>query len=199
MQQILPDVWTWSVFSEEKKLDFNGHLIRGSAETVLVDPPSMEPGDLSGLAGEDRPFHILLTNKDHLRDAVRCRDELHAQLWIHEADADLLGVPADVTFGDGQDLPGGLRAIQVPDNKSPGEAALYMERHDGVLIVGDALIGDPAGRLRLLPEQKYADLSRTRRGLRVLLKPEYEVLLLGDGSSIREKAQSTVRRFLDAT
>ncbi len=198
MHRLFDDLWTWSVFSPEKGLEFNGCLFRGPAGTVLVDPPRMEEADLERLAGEGGPCHILLTNKDHLRDGPRCREKLGAQLWIHEADADLLGTSVDTTFHDGERLPGGLRALHVPDNKSPGETAFHVDRHGGVLVVGDALIGDPPGQLRLLPETKYADLRRTRESLRVLLEPTYETLLVGDGTSIHEGGREAVRRFLEA-
>ena len=198
VNRLFDDLWTWSVFSEEKKLDFNGCLFRGSDGTVLIDPPHMEATDWGELSRESGSFHILLTNKDHLREAPRFRDELGAQIWIHEADADLLGASADVRFEDGERLPGGLRAVHVPDNKSPGETAFHLERHGGVLILGDALIGDPPGRLRLLPEAKYADVVRARQGLRVLLEPSYEVLLVGDGTPIRKGGREAVRRFLEA-
>ena len=198
MHRLFEDLWTWSTFSPEKGLEFNGCLLAGSEGTVLVDPPRMEAADRERLAGESGPFHILLTNKDHLRESPRYREELGARVWIHQADADLLGTSVDATFGDGERLPGGLRAIHVPDNKSPGETAFHLDRHGGVLVVGDALIGDPPGQLRVLPETKYADPRRMRQGLRVLLEPTYDVLLVGDGTSLPEGGREAIRRFLEA-
>ncbi len=66
-------------------------------------------------------------------------------------------------------------------------------------MLGDALIGDPPARLRLLPAVKYADIGRAQRSLRVLLEPTYEALLVGDGTSIREGGREVLRRFLAET
>ena len=41
MQEILPDIYTWHAFSEEKQLNFNGYLLIGEGEAVLIDPPRM--------------------------------------------------------------------------------------------------------------------------------------------------------------
>ena len=56
MKQILPRIWQWSWFSEEKQLDFNGHLLAIGEHKILVDPPPMEshghgPGPARGAGG----------------------------------------------------------------------------------------------------------------------------------------------------
>ena len=45
MRKLSKDIWTWSSFSEEKKLFFNGWYLQIPQGPVLIDPP--------GLAGED--------------------------------------------------------------------------------------------------------------------------------------------------
>jgi hypothetical protein len=64
------------------------------------------------------------------------------------------------------------------------------------LIVGDAMIGKPAGSLSLLPSDKYADVGRAKEGLRRLLKYEFDSLLVGDGTSILTGGKSAVARLL---
>jgi len=196
MRTLFEDIWAWSVYSKQKRLDFNGHVLRGEQATILVDPPALDEDDLEKIRREPAPFHILLTNKDHCRDSQALRRQLDAELWIHEADAGLLENAPDHTLTDGQLLPGGLRALHVPDNKSPGETAFFLDRHDGVLILGDALIGYPIGEVSLLPRDKYADAARAKEGIRVLLGPQYQTLLLGDGASIFRNGRDAVQRFL---
>jgi hypothetical protein len=197
MRVCFEDVWSWSVYSNEKRLDFNGYVIRGEEETVLVDPPEPVPEDMEKLRLEPQPYHIVLTNRDHLRAAEGLRGQLGARLWIHEADAEGLDTTPDATFQDGDELPGGMRAVHVPDSKSPGETALYLARHDGILILGDALIGNPIGELRLLPDSKFADPAKARRGIEVLLDLSYGTVLVGDGTSIFRNGRDAVRRFLE--
>ena len=99
------------------------------------------------------------------------------------------------TFKDGELLPGGIWVIQLKDQKSPGESALFIQQGKGVLIVGDALIGKPAGFVRMLPDEKYVDVTKAREGLRRLLKYNFDSLLVGDGVSILTGAKQAVERL----
>ena len=85
-------------------------------------------------------------------------------------------------YQDGDRLEAGLTAVSVPDSKSTGETAFH-QPSTGVLIVGDALIGKPAGRVSLLPAEKFSDPHRAREGVRRFLELSFEALLLGDGES----------------
>ncbi|HEX9154857.1 MAG TPA: hypothetical protein VF819_04790, partial [Nitrospira sp.] len=66
----------------------------------------------------------------------------------------------------------------------------------GILIVGDALIGKPAGALSMLPTEKYADAAKAKEGLRRLLKYNFDAILVGDGTSILTGAKQSVERVL---
>jgi glyoxylase-like metal-dependent hydrolase (beta-lactamase superfamily II) len=98
------------------------------------------------------------------------------------------------TFKDGELLPGGIWVIHLQDQKSPGESALFLQLGKGVLIVGDALIGKPPGRLSLLPAEKYADAAKAKAGLRRLLKYQFDAVLVGDGTSILTEAKPAVEQ-----
>ena len=41
IKEIIPGVFGWSEYSEEKGLDFNGYLIIGKEESVIIDPPDL--------------------------------------------------------------------------------------------------------------------------------------------------------------
>jgi glyoxylase-like metal-dependent hydrolase (beta-lactamase superfamily II) len=100
------------------------------------------------------------------------------------------------TFKDGELLPGGIWVVHLRDQKSPGESALFLQQGKGILIVGDALIGKPAGSLSLLPPEKYADAGKAKEGLRRLLKYNFDAILVGDGTSILTGAKQAVERTL---
>ncbi len=102
------------------------------------------------------------------------------------------------TFKDGELLPGGIWVIQLNHQKSPGESALYIQQGRGVLIVGDALIGNPSGDLRLLAPGKYSDAAKAKEGLQRLLKYNFDSILVGDGASIVGGAKKAVERALQA-
>lgn len=196
MKQILPNIWQWSWFSDEKQLDFNGLLLTIGEHTILVDPPLMTPEARAIVRRHEPIDYIVLTNRDHLREAPAYQAEWHCQLYVPEADAAQMEVNPTRTYKDGELLPGGMWVIQLKNQKSPGESALFIERGRGVLIVGDALIGQPSGALRLLPPEKYADPARAKEALQRLLKYSFDSLLVGDGVSILAEAKLQVERLL---
>ncbi len=196
MKPVLPGIATWSWFSEDKQLDFNGHLLDVGEHRILVDPPPLPDADLVQLQAAGRVDYILLTNRDHQREAARYREALNARVYVPREDAEEMAVTFDKTFVDGELLPGGIWVIHLADQKSPGESALFLQQGRGVLLVGDALLGVPAGSVSLLPDAKYADPANARAGLRRLLKYDFDSLLVGDGASIMTGAKAAVARAL---
>lgn len=201
MQEVLPGIYRWSWFSQEKGYDFNGHFVVSDhppqAERVIIDPPPISPEDQEWLTKQGAVTCVILTNRDHVREAQAIRTRFSAKVFIHEKDAPLVEIKADKTYREGDRLPGGLVAVHVPNNKSPGETALFLDRGRGVLFLGDALVGKPAGQLNLMPADKYADAAKAREGIRVLLEYHYDAVLVGDGSSILTGGRQAVEQFLE--
>lgn len=196
MKQVLPDIWQWSWFSDEKQLDFNGLFLMLGEHKILVDPPPMTAEARAVVRRHEPIDYIIITNRDHIREAAVYQEELRCQLRVPEADAAQMDVIPTKTYKDGELLPGGIWAIHLKDQKSPGESALFIERGRGVLIVGDALIGKPAGSVRLLPAEKYVDIQKAKDGLRRLLKYNFDSLLVGDGASILVGGKQQVEQLL---
>jgi len=196
MKQLLPGIWQWSWFSEEKKLDFNGLFLTIGEHRVLVDPPPMTADDLSRVRAGGQLDYILITNRDHVREAVTYQKEFRCQVLVPDVDAPEMDIKADKTFKDGELLPGGMWVVRLKDQKSPGESALYLQQGRGILIVGDALIGRPPGGLTMLPAERYHDVAKAREGLRRLLKYDFDTLLVGDGASILAGAKPAVEQAL---
>lgn len=196
MKEILPGIYQWSWFSEEKGYDFNGHIIVSGAERVTIDPPPLSDADGEWSQKQGPIAGIILTNRDHVREAEAYRKQFKTIVLAPAQDAPLMGIKIDRTFKDGDHLPGGLKAIHIPDGKSPGESALFLDRGKGILILGDALIGKPPGRLNLMPPEKYRDPSKAREGISVLLKQSFDAILLGDGASILTGGKQAIEEFL---
>ena len=198
MKQILPGIWQWSWFSEEKKLDFNGLFLTIGEHRILVDPPPMAAEELSQAKRGGQVDYILITNRDHEREAAALQKELHCQVWVPAVDAPQMTVKPDKTYKDGELLAGGIWAIQLNDQKAPGESALFIQQGQGILIVGDALIGKPPGSVGMLPAEKYADAAKAKDGLKRILKYNFDTLLVGDGASIMTGAKPVVEKFLNS-
>ncbi len=196
MKQILPGMWQWSSFSEEKQLDFNGLFLMVGEHKILIDPPPMTAEAGTFIRRNGPVDYIIVTNRDHVREAATYQAEYRCQLQVPDADAAQMDVNPTKTFKDGELLPGGIWVIHLRDQKSPGESALFIQQGRGVLIVGDALIGKPAGAVSMLAAEKYADVTKAKEGLRRLLKYQFESLLVGDGTSILAGGKQPVEQLL---
>jgi len=136
---------------------------------------------------------IVLTNRNHVRAASRVRAATGARVAIHPADAAHArgqGATIDDALAIG-DAVGPLVVIGVP-GKSPGEVALHWPARR-LLVVGDAVIGNPPGSCALLPERVMDDPQALRTSVRALLALDFETLLVGDGAPILRGAKERLR------
>ncbi len=196
MREIVNGILTWSWFSEPHGYDFNGHIIRDPGGNICVDPVEPTEGDLETIVREG-VTRILLTNRNHSRAANRVRARTGAQTAIHADDADRArsqdtDIDDYLTVGD---QIGPLEVIGAA-GKSPGEVTLFW-RDRGILIVGDAIIGNPPGRCGLLPERVMDNPARLRSSVRTLLDLDFDTLLVGDGESILRDAKGRLEELTE--
>ena len=200
MIKLLDDIYTWSVFSDEKQLNFNGWFIQNQLSSfgnIVIDPPQPSEKDLVQMQKMGGVQQIIITNRHHVRRASVIREKFNSKLQINSSDAGKIELNCDSNFSNGEILAGFLKAVVVPNNKTPGETALYWEDRK-LLYVGDALIGDPPGKLRLLPEKMYADIQRAKNGIKTLMDLDFDTLLVGDGDSILSGAKTAMAEFINS-
>jgi glyoxylase-like metal-dependent hydrolase (beta-lactamase superfamily II) len=195
MHEILSGIYTWPWFSEPHRYNFNGHLIVHAAANLCIDPVEPTAADLEEIArlGASR---ILLTNRNHSRAANKIRSRTGARTAIHPADAPHArkeGAELDDELHVGEKI-GPLVVVGAP-GKSPGEVVLHWPDRK-ILIVGDAVVGDPPGRCKLLPEKVMDDPARLRASVRGMLALDFDILLVGDGAPILENAKERLREFV---
>jgi len=198
MKEVLPGVFTWAWPSPEKKLDFNGWYLKAADGHAIVDPPPCEESVFAAIEEMGELKAILLTNKDHTRRAEEFAERLRVPILIHSADAPLVSSSVRIggLFRHGDELPGGLEAVRVADAKSPGECAFLLRRANAI-IIGDALIGNPAGQLTMLPPAKFPDFDKAREGVRAILKLPFDGVLVGDGTPIPRGGRKALEEFLN--
>ena len=63
------DMYCWSVFNDVRQIDFNGHLWVREGGNVLIDPVPMSDGDLEQFDALGGAKWIVVTNRDHEREA----------------------------------------------------------------------------------------------------------------------------------
>ncbi len=194
MLRIADGIYTWGYFNAEKKYNFNGFILTGSGETVVVDPPTLDRDDEEYYAElKLSPDLFVITNRNHLRALDWFIKRKAAPLAMHEAEIAQVDVKVDRPLRDGETLAPGLEVIHLP-GKSPGEMGLFW-RERRVLILGDALIA-PQGRLKLIPEAKLDDPKALKTSLQRLRGLDFDTLLLADGDPLLGGARTQVNGFL---
>ena len=188
--------YSWSIFSQERQIDFNGHLWVRDQGNVLIDPVPMAAEDLEQFDQLGGAAWIVLTNRDHEREAAFFKDRSGARIAAHSADAGLFDRPPDRLLDDGEEIVPGLQAVHLEHGKSPGEIALFWPALKLVLS-GDLVVGAPVGRLSLLPDPKLADPPKAALGLRKLLQLDFDAMLVGDGHSILRDARRLLLECLE--
>ena len=194
METIATDIRTWSWFSTPHGYNFNGYLIPHPQGNICIDPVEASAADLEEIV-RAHPTRVLLTNRNHVRAANRVRERTGARVAIHPADAPYArsqGAVIDDELRVGERA-GPLSVVAMP-GKSPGEVTLHWPERR-ILIVGDAVIGNPPGRCGLLREQVMDDPPRLRESVRNLLAIDFETLLVGDGVSIMSGARERLREL----
>jgi glyoxylase-like metal-dependent hydrolase (beta-lactamase superfamily II) len=196
VREILTGIFTWPWFSEPHGYNFNGHLILHPGGNLCIDPVEPTAADLEEIArlGVSR---ILLTNRNHSRAANKVRARTGARTAIHLADAPHArkeGAELDDELHIGEKI-GPLVVVGAP-GKSPGEVVLHWPERK-ILIVGDAVVGDPPGRCKLLPEKVIDDLPRLRDSVERLLALDFDTLLVGDGTPILQNAKASLGQLVE--
>jgi glyoxylase-like metal-dependent hydrolase (beta-lactamase superfamily II) len=196
MREILTDIFSWPWFSQPHGYNFNGHFIRHAHGNLCIDP--VEPSDevIEELVSHG-VARILLTNRNHSRAANKVRARTGSRTAIHAADAPHArneGAELDDELKPG-DKVGPFVVVGVP-GKSPGEIALHWPERK-ILLVGAAIVGDPPGRCKLLPEKVVDDPARLRESVRALLALDFETLLVGDGEPIPQFAKERLRELVE--
>jgi glyoxylase-like metal-dependent hydrolase (beta-lactamase superfamily II) len=201
VRELVSGIFTWSWFSERHGYNFNGHLVRHAEGDLCIDPVEPTAEALAEIIAS-RVAHVVITNRNHVRAANLVRTRTGAQTLIDRRDANHArrqGAQIDAHLEPGNRL-GPFVVVGVP-GKSAGEIALHWPEHR-ILLVGDAIIGNPPGHCSLLSPQVIDDLPGLRASVRRLLDLDFDTLLVGDGVPIiegaKERLQALVQTFPDA-
>lgn len=197
MREIIADVFTWAWFSQPHGYDFNGHLVRHPTGNLLIDPVAPGDAELDELVRSGAAT-IVLTNRNHSRAANLLRSRTGARTLIHPGDAPharAQGTDIDGNLVIGE-MVGPFNVVDA-SGKSPGEIALHWPERR-MLVVGDAVIGNPPGSGALPRAKVVDDLPRLRRNVARLLDLDFDVLLVGDGVPILSGAKRQLQELVDS-
>lgn len=191
----LPGAFMWSRRQPDRQMNFNSYLFCTPEGNVAIDPLPLEADELGRVIALGGLSWIIITNRDHVRGAATLRERFGAQIAAADGEIQESGVPVDRVVLDGERLFPGACAVALYDQKSPGEFAIHLAEHQ-TLIVGDALIGAPAGELSLLPDERYDDVHQTILSLRKLWALQPKALLTCDGAPLFSGATRAIGKLL---
>ena len=165
MREILPGLYHWRIYNPYIKDKVDSYL-------ALLDPPvlidPMEPSEgIDVFKQFSRPGHIYLTNRLHDRHCQRYIDTYGTTVWGHHAGLHEFqdGSLAVTAFDHGDDLPGGVKAVEV-GVLCPEETAFHLPIGGGVLAIGDALVRWE-GKIGFVPDFLLGDdPSAIKAGIR---------------------------------
>ncbi|HEV3155885.1 MAG TPA: cupin domain-containing protein [Candidatus Baltobacteraceae bacterium] len=197
MQRTIVDgVFVWSAWQPDRNLFFNAHFIETSDGNCIVDPLPLNERDAADIAERGGAAWVIITNRDHQRDAQHVARHFGAKIAASVSDAKEMSVSVDRFLSDGEVI-ATAQVIGLAGMKTPGEFALFFSDRRTVLV-GDALWGDPAGSVRLMPDEKLGDPVRAALSLCRLRAVFPKHLLLGDGAPIFGTAFEAISACLDA-
>jgi glyoxylase-like metal-dependent hydrolase (beta-lactamase superfamily II) len=190
IEEVVPGVRRWSIHDE--RIDFlsAAYAVLTGDGVVMIDPLPLEAAALAELG---RPEAIVLTCGSHQRCAWRYRRELGAPVYAPALSKEIEEEP-DVRYGDGDALPGGLRAVFTPGAGTTQHTLLLGDPK--VAFVPDMLVETPDGRVAMLASRWMYDSEEARRSVEKLRDLDFDVLCLAHGGAITEHAKDAVRGAL---
>ncbi|MGR4066207.1 MAG: cupin domain-containing protein [Vulcanimicrobiaceae bacterium] len=194
-ETVIDGLSMWSVWQPDRNLYFNSFFVRGDGGNLVIDPLPLDESSTEEMVRRGVAW-IVITNRDHERSARTLSAATGAKIAASRAEAPLLGGAVDRALESGE-LICGARVIPLDGLKTPGEIALWFVS-TRTLVVGDALWGDPAGSLRLMPDGKLADPARAVTSMRRLRMVYPSNLLVGDGTCLFGNAYEALGRCLDS-
>jgi uncharacterized cupin superfamily protein len=178
----IPGAWMWSAWQLDRGMNFNSYLFERGDGCVAVDPLPLDDASMETIAQLGGVHTIVITNPDHVRASAALRERFHARV-------------VDAPNNRDEVFPGAF-AVEIPYGKTD-EFALYLPAANAA-VVGDAIIGAPAGALSLLPDAKLRDPQRMPFGLRALWALHLDTLLLCDGQPLFHGADAALGALLEA-
>lgn len=190
VEQVARGVWQWHVHDERIDFISSAYAFASDEGTVLIDPLPLAEAAL----GELGDVHaICLTAGSHQRSAWRLRRELGAPVWAPTLSREL-EESADVRYGAGDVLPGGLAAYFTPGAGTTQHTLLLADR--GIAFVPDLLLRPEGGELEILPSKYAHDPDEQRRSIEKVLELPFSILCLAHGGPITDDVKGSIQLAL---
>ncbi|HEY3051265.1 MAG TPA: hypothetical protein VGJ40_06010 [Gaiellaceae bacterium] len=190
-EEVVPGVWSWSVHDDRIDFVSTAHAVSDGERVTLIDPLPLAPDALAELGQVEA---ICLTAGTHQRSAWRYRRELEAKVYAPELSR-LIDEEPDVRYGDGDELPGDLRAVFTP-GAGTTQHTFLLDRDGGIAFVPDLFAHVPGRGLKIVGEEYMPDPAEARRSIEKLLDLPFSILCLAHGSAFTDDPKAAIRSLL---
>ncbi|MEO6834530.1 MAG: cupin domain-containing protein [Candidatus Tumulicola sp.] len=194
----IPGFYMWSRWQPDRRMFFSSYLRVHEGGNLAFDPLPLDAAEEDEIAALGGVATILLTNRDHARGAAAMRDRFGARILASRGEAARFDLKVDEVFECGPlEVVPGVRALALEGAKTPGEVAFFLPGC-GTAVVGDAMLGAPAGALSFLSDEKLANPQALAVSLRRLWSLLPKALLLGDGAPLFAGVDDAMAKLLEA-
>jgi hypothetical protein len=186
IQQVRSNLLCWSAYDPSVKADLSCCAVLTGAGMLFIDPLPLAEEPLAELAAAGQPLGVIVTNGNHERASTFF--SAHFSVPIYSC----APLPGAIAISESAPPPGVERIVELP-GFGEGEIALL---HDGILVMGDALIHlDPQG-FSVLPEKYCSDPKTGRASLRKLLRLSFEVMTFAHGPPLVREPRRRLKELL---
>jgi hypothetical protein len=199
-KEIAPDLFHWTAVHPE--IGVRVHSYYWSLERVLLDPLLPTPGGMAWLKKHGPPEHIILTNRLHSRHSAKLVAAFDCTVWVNRKGLFHLAPALKARpFDDGDELPGGIRAVEI-GILCPDESAVFIPRARAA-AVADGVVRRGSGPLTFVSDQLLVDdprdAPRVKRELKAaylkLSKEPWDHLLMAHGSPWMNDGREALRAW----
>jgi uncharacterized cupin superfamily protein len=199
MRQLAPLVYEWSQYQPDRRMHANSHFVQAKAGEagVLVDPVPFHGGDGDQVRELGGAAAVVLTRGDRLAEAARCREAFGCPVLVPMGSSAATAVEGAERFAPDTTLPAGLQPIAWSEAPWPGAVSFY-HQPSGTIIVGEGIVGAPAGALSLSlddgRDEKAAE--RAARSLRPLLSSWVQRVLVAEGEAVLREPERALQDLI---
>jgi glyoxylase-like metal-dependent hydrolase (beta-lactamase superfamily II) len=189
IREVAPGVWHWSIHDDRIDFVSDAYAVAADEGSVLIDPLPLAEEPLRQLGAVAA---ICLTCGSHQRSAWRYGRELGAPVYAPALAREIDEEPHG-RYGDGDLLPGGLRAVFTP-GAGTTQHTLVREGRPGVAFCPDLLVR-PEGEVALVRVEEY-DPGEARRSIESVLELPFSLLCLTHGGIVSADPKAAIRAAL---
>ena len=189
------NLFCWSQFDEDRNIDFHSYLWVREQGNVVFDPLPLTSHDTKHLMSLGKVTHIIISNSDHIREAVELAGETGAQIWGPVGEKTTFPIQCEKWLGEGDDVIEGLDVYSLSGSKTEGELAFVIEGE--TLVTGDLIRAHSVGSLCMLPAGKLNDVARAKDSVKKIAGIEgITAVLPGDGWPVFRDAKHVLTELV---